>query len=695
MANEVGHLLDADTIVLYKNRGRVDNNNAFTGPVVDETGTYPLTPSHQSQVGVTWGPAGSAQREIFSRCFPRVRSGTVRLLSGTIDQALIDANRADHTYEFLFKYDSQVGSQDYVFSIGGPASGSASLDWLFRLSRITDGRLLLWWEKFDADQQATTTSTTLTTDEQWHVAHITRTEDPSSAGNFFTSLYIDGVFAESWGVGASSYGLGTGAIPDVTSGTAAQIHIGNGGGSSFNTFHGNVGSARLITQVMSPAAIAAAAATLLADGTIAYDAPNTQFHYKFDDPPPWLDESPTGMHSPFAGGTGYFGSDPHKVLDFVNEPDLGGRARPIVNTNVHVAPYLNEYQTIDRHGKPLWEIFNDTGGVPTWTAEVWVLDIAIGAGATFMLVQYDGGGGESLATNVLAQAGFAAGTYLPYNLHEIGSGTNVVANGDNPLYDTAEGGQQQIAHMAVRSREDPLNAGMQLHEWFINGAHVSTVGPMSPPQGGTTSGHYLKFFSNGWDGWVQDFKLSAVARTDQEIWEDAHRIGPLGVVSGVAPALNSQGALAAMKAQYIASEDLRIVIPPFLKTTDNTFITTGDVVTLTIKKPDDTLLAPAPTAVRDGDTDFWVASVPKAQFQSGEWLVKAESDDPDALPQYRLLVWGDFLDDIFQATLGRWKIESNQLKLYKDDGLTVLRTFDLLDSGGQPSATQVFERSPT
>lgn len=169
-------------------------------------------------------------------------------------------------------------------------------------------------------------------------------------------------------------------------------------------------------------------------------------------------------------------------------------------------------------------------------------------------------------------------------------------------------------------------------------------------------------------------------------------LGP--IASGVTSILNSQGALTTMKSQYIASEVLRIVIPPFLNTDDNSFIVTGDAVTLTIKKPDNTLLAPAPTAVRDGDTDFWVAEVPLDDFQSGEWLVKAESDDADSLPQYKLLLWGDFMDDILQATLGRWRILNNQLLIYKNDGVTVLRTFDLKDDQGLPSSSQIFERTP-
>lgn len=163
---------------------------------------------------------------------------------------------------------------------------------------------------------------------------------------------------------------------------------------------------------------------------------------------------------------------------------------------------------------------------------------------------------------------------------------------------------------------------------------------------------------------------------------------------GISAILNPQGGMGAMKGQYIASEELRIILPPFMDTATNQFITAADVVTLTIKKPDNTLLAPAPTAVRDGDTDFWVAVVPVVDFQSGEWLIKAESDAANTLSQFVSLVWGDYLDDMHQASLGRWKVANNQLTLYKEDGVTALRTFNLKDGDGLPSSSQVFERDP-
>lgn len=47
---------------------------------------------------------------------------------------------------------------------------------------------------------------------------------------------------------------------------------------------------------------------------------------------------------------------------------------------------------------------------------------------------------------------------------------------------------------------------------------------------------------------------------------------------------------------------------------------------------------------------------------------------------------------IKQVETGRWKIENNQLIFYKDDNVTELMRFNLLDKSGQPTETNVFER---
>jgi len=59
------------------------------------------------------------------------------------------------------------------------------------------------------------------------------------------------------------------------------------------------------------------------------------------------------------------------------------------------------------------------------------------------------------------------------------------------------------------------------------------------------------------------------------------------------------------------------------------------------------------------------------------------------------LFFSDFeakISIIKQVECGRWKIINNQMLFYEEDGTTPLLVFDLKDSIGNPSMTNVFER---
>jgi len=56
--------------------------------------------------------------------------------------------------------------------------------------------------------------------------------------------------------------------------------------------------------------------------------------------------------------------------------------------------------------------------------------------------------------------------------------------------------------------------------------------------------------------------------------------------------------------------------------------------------------------------------------------------------------FGLALQNIRQIESGRWKIVSNQMIFYSDDGVTPLYTFDLKDSAGQPTEASPTERVP-
>jgi len=151
-----------------------------------------------------------------------------------------------------------------------------------------------------------------------------------------------------------------------------------------------------------------------------------------------------------------------------------------------------------------------------------------------------------------------------------------------------------------------------------------------------------------------------------------------------------------MKSQYTSTEPLQLSFPPFFDGSSRTYVIDGLGTTqFTLKKPDNTTQIVA--ASFDSDVKFWTAQVAPASFQEGIWLVKAVSNVANTVDQFRSLVWGDYVDDIGearQAALGRWRIIGTQLIIYEDDGTTPFRTYNLKDSGGLPSVTQVFERDP-
>lgn len=208
------------------------------------------------------------------------------------------------------------------------------------------------------------------------------------------------------------------------------------------------------------------------------------------------------------------------------------------------------------------------------------------------------------------------------------------------------------------------------------------------------------------------------------------------------------------KSQHQSTESLKIRLPPFIDKTTGDYITGGsDVVTLTIERPDATVLPGGPHhPTYDSTVDMWIFTITTGSYQQGEWRVKAVSNNANAIPQWRYYQWGDYVDDItttktrvgtptgasvsadiasvqtklgtpagvsvstdiadvksdtsllpaampkidvlHKIGIGRWKIQGTQLLIYDSNGTTVLLAFNLKDDIGQPSSTRVFERTP-
>lgn len=151
------------------------------------------------------------------------------------------------------------------------------------------------------------------------------------------------------------------------------------------------------------------------------------------------------------------------------------------------------------------------------------------------------------------------------------------------------------------------------------------------------------------------------------------------------------------KSQFLSTEPLEIALQPFVSAITGQFILGTDSASVQVVKPDNTLYGTPPTLTWDSGIERWKGEISIAAFQEGEWLLYFTSDDPNAIPQWLMLWWGDYMDDvpeIRQAALGRWRIIGTQLVLYEDDLTTVFRTFDLRDSLGNPSSANIFDKDP-
>lgn len=205
------------------------------------------------------------------------------------------------------------------------------------------------------------------------------------------------------------------------------------------------------------------------------------------------------------------------------------------------------------------------------------------------------------------------------------------------------------------------------------------------------------------------------------------------------------------KFQFQSTEDLLIRIPPFIKSSDGTYIYTGDTCSVVVVKPGGTLYGSSVTMTRDANTGHWTGSIPLADHEHGVWLVKATSAGvAGALEQFREYTWGDYVDDfatikaktnnlpsdpadesLLEAAItaidtklgtpagasiaddiaalqvdsdlleaiagGKWVIDpvANQLILYKWTGSWVeVKRFNLFDKDGNPTSSKVYSRVP-
>lgn len=52
------------------------------------------------------------------------------------------------------------------------------------------------------------------------------------------------------------------------------------------------------------------------------------------------------------------------------------------------------------------------------------------------------------------------------------------------------------------------------------------------------------------------------------------------------------------------------------------------------------------------------------------------------------------VDLLLEIETGKWEVTANQLKVYQSDGVTLVKTFNLFDSAGNPTSTDPSRREP-
>jgi len=95
---------------------------------------------------------------------------------------------------------------------------------------------------------------------------------------------------------------------------------------------------------------------------------------------------------------------------------------------------------------------------------------------------------------------------------------------------------------------------------------------------------------------------------------------------------------------------------------------------------------PASLPVREYVAEYKINDVVRSAKISEDVVVR------DIATQTDLLIIKADVELIKKVETGRWKIESNQMTFYDDDGVTPLLVYNLYDDAGVPSMTDVFER---
>lgn len=98
-----------------------------------------------------------------------------------------------------------------------------------------------------------------------------------------------------------------------------------------------------------------------------------------------------------------------------------------------------------------------------------------------------------------------------------------------------------------------------------------------------------------------------------------------------------------MKAQYQSTEAIKLRFAPFVDHTTGHYIIGTDTCNVTRLKPDGTNDTVAMSW--NATIQMWTLDIAVGSYQQGEWRFHAVSNDANAQDQWKVIFWGDYVND--------------------------------------------------
>jgi hypothetical protein len=462
-----------DDVVLFWTMG----TGALGGSVDDvvpDTGSLGLDLSVESAAEhfLVGGPMRDRWARRFSGTAARLRS------AGTIGSANVEALFADITIEAFVRVDADVDG--CILAIGGPTDGE--VDELLQSVRVTPTRALVYQVEIGGTEQDTTSPDEVFELGTWFHLVVTVVEDVTP-GFLLGTIYVDGVEVHSGTVAGPLVGLVPGTGED------ARICVGAGAETPIDPLDGAIGDLRVLNRVMTEEEIADDAALLSKTFVLPTEA-GELVRYRLDTRPSLVDVVGD------AHATAETTTPAPSTLLGASRLDLVGSRGSAVPTS---AEYLVSVRELAAARAALVGL--------DWTLEMFVLP---DVGSTGVILEC-GGSGELAAGNILLSVSVVATRKIRVEWEQ-GAGTDEIFETAASAFTAAQ--EAGVLHLAVRSREDGSSPGDVRIAVFVNGVLAEESAAETPADGGADA---VLRLGGGWSGRVQEVRLSAVARSNDEI----------------------------------------------------------------------------------------------------------------------------------------------------------------------------------